>query len=151
MKDSTMKLMVQLASDEAGPISTITNSSVEQGIVLVSKLEPALKEAGYDIQYTDKTNGAWCKVYLVDREVELGLHQAVLKAQGYSHDRQSALLHAAWGAVREENAAHKVNSKLKEAGIEVDQELRQKLESVHILEGPDKVDQHLQAFQELKK
>lgn len=125
MKDSTMKLMVLLAKEGKGPISKIANDSVQQNIVLVTQLEPKLKEAKYDVQYEDKENGAFCRVFADD----------TLKACGYSSaGQEDALLHAVYGACREENAAAVVQTVLGDKEVPAD--VRTKLENAYALESP---------------
>lgn len=126
MKPNTFKQLMQGATLQAGTISAIVHSRQAEATVDPVELESNLTAGGFTVTYLDKPNGAWARVYDAD---------GVLRAQGYSSSREDALLHAAFGAVREEVAAQAVGQALEAARLEVMPELRQKLESRYILEG----------------
>lgn len=97
MKSQVMKAAVLMAQTASGPISRLAVECMRGNSISIDRLEPALKADQYSIQYTSKTNGAWAHVYN---------HNQQLVAQGYSFDgRADALLHAIFGAVREEATA----------------------------------------------
>jgi len=112
MKDSTMKVMVQQADAERGPLSKMAKDSIEQGIVLVTKLEEALANSNYIVDYEDRKNTTVCRILLDSGLVAYGLS---------GNGREDALLQAFSGAVREEVAAHHVDLKLSNDKIEVDE------------------------------
>ena len=126
MKPTMLKQLVSGAKVRAGALSILVHDCLDGETVNTELLPLAITAAGYTIVYTDKANGAWARVY---GEGE------ILLAQGYAADRTEALLHAAFGAVREEVATKAVGEALESAGLSVTPELRQKMESRYILEG----------------
>lgn len=127
MRPQVMKEAIRLAKSDSGPFCMIAARCLKENQLDPVKLEVAIEQAGYTIRHEEATHGDWIRV--VDPA-------GVLKAQGYSSaGREDAMLHAVYGAVREEEAAKVVDTLLVDRNIQVAPDLRQQLASRYITQG----------------
>lgn len=146
MRTPVLQHAISLTKKGNGPLSKIAAGAVEAGIIVPSILKALMTDAGYAITYHEGPRddapegkapiGAWVRVKL----------DGAIAAQAYSHDEGDALLQAVYAAMREEDAAVTVGKKLDERGFKVSPELRQRMESRYIVNGPEQLEQDLSAF-----
>jgi hypothetical protein len=140
MKRQTMEAAVVLAARGHGPISQLAAQCIHGQAISPSKLNSALLAAGYELSFRDTENGsAWAWAH----------KDGVMKAQGFAQSRDDALLHAVWGAIREEDAAKVVGDALAKKDIQVDEALRQTLETRYIVHGEKQFKKDLDVFLQL--
>lgn len=124
MRDAAMKEFVKLAAT-SGPLGAIVTDSVEDGVVVASKLIDNLKAADMHVEFKPGKNGHFVNVYksgslqervtAVREGVEDGSidpdaapeDDRVLVAFGYSNTETDAIKQAMFGAVKEEEAGRK--------------------------------------------
>lgn len=131
---------------KAGPIGEIVKACVRgKGVtayVDADKVLAGWNQAGYEVEIEqgNSLDSNWVRVYRAPTadEIERDGEQAekVMVAQGFSRiGKQDAVLQAAYGAVREENAQAVITEEANGTAVQLTPEIRLTLERVYIKDG----------------
>lgn len=131
IKIAHLEELYERAQKGLGVLSNIVKSVHDGAAMKLADLEAKIQEAGFIIEYT----GRWCRVWRPFTEDEAkSCHPDAtaedtreLIAQGMAPEKGASLFYAVLGRVREEEAAHAVDTALTKAGVQVDSALRQTL------------------------